>query len=50
MEPTGGDVANHDQEYDEVEWMPLPRAIGCATYDNERRILGEAARILGVRL
>ncbi len=26
MEPTGGDVSRHDQEYDEVRWLPVDEA------------------------
>lgn len=48
MEPTGGDAADHDHEYDDVEWMTLAGAIQSATYENERRILVEVGRRLGV--
>lgn len=47
MRASGGDVANHDHEFDRVEWVPLARAQAMLTYDNERRILAEAARTLG---
>lgn len=50
MEPTGGDVADHDAEFDEVEWMPIAEAGRKLSYDNERRILAEAARALGASL
>jgi 8-oxo-dGTP pyrophosphatase MutT (NUDIX family) len=50
MEPIGGDVANHDHEYDDVEWMPIERAYATATYENERRIIAEGARLLGAPL
>ncbi|MGE5596940.1 MAG: NUDIX hydrolase [Hyphomicrobiales bacterium] len=50
MEPTGGDVANHDHEYDDVEWVSIPEALRLMTYENERRIVREAAAQLGVRL
>lgn len=50
MEPIGGDVADHDHEYDDVEWMPLDEAYHLLSYDNERKILREAAQRLGVDL
>ena len=48
MEPIGGDLADHDHEFDEVRWMPLPEAHNMLTYDGEKRLLAEAARKLGV--
>jgi 8-oxo-dGTP pyrophosphatase MutT (NUDIX family) len=48
MRPTGGDVANHDHEYDDVEWVPIPVALERVTYENERKMVREAARRLGV--
>lgn len=42
MTATGGDVANHDHEYDVVAWMPASQALETLTYDNERNILHQA--------
>ncbi|MCC6383325.1 MAG: NUDIX hydrolase [Dehalococcoidia bacterium] len=50
MQPTGGDLADHDHEFDLVDWFPLDVAYRTATYDNERRILAEAARLLAIDL
>lgn len=50
MSPTGGDTCDHDQEFDDVVWLPLARAYTTLSYDNERRILGEAARMLGATI
>lgn len=50
MQPIGGDLADHDHEFDLVDWFPLGVACQMATYDNERRILTEAARLLGIDL
>ena len=47
MEPTGGDVANHDHEFDDVEWVPIDQARSMLTYRDEKRMLDEALRILG---
>jgi 8-oxo-dGTP pyrophosphatase MutT (NUDIX family) len=48
MEPTGGDVANHDHEFDIVEWLPFDQALADLTYENERKVLRRAAEALGV--
>jgi 8-oxo-dGTP pyrophosphatase MutT (NUDIX family) len=50
MRATGGDTAFHDHEYDDVEWLPIDEAVARVSYDNERRILSEAARRLGVAI
>jgi 8-oxo-dGTP pyrophosphatase MutT (NUDIX family) len=48
MRATGGDTSLHDHEYDDVEWLPLDEAMNRISYANERKILAEAARRLGV--
>jgi 8-oxo-dGTP pyrophosphatase MutT (NUDIX family) len=45
MVPTGGDIANHDQEYDVVRWFPLAEAEPVLTYANESQILRRAAEL-----
>ncbi|MFN0147568.1 MAG: NUDIX hydrolase [Dehalococcoidia bacterium] len=47
MQPIGGDLAEHDHEFDDVVWLPLDEAYRRLSYDNERRILAEAATRLG---
>jgi 8-oxo-dGTP pyrophosphatase MutT (NUDIX family) len=47
MEAVGGDVSDHDHEFDEVRWMPLAEAIERVAYDNQRVVLRDAARVLG---
>jgi 8-oxo-dGTP pyrophosphatase MutT (NUDIX family) len=47
MEPTGGDVADHDAEFDEVVWLPLREAAERLSYRNEKRVLADAAALLG---
>lgn len=47
MEPVGGDVADHDHEFDEVRWVPAAEALERLTYDGERKLVVEAARKLG---
>jgi 8-oxo-dGTP pyrophosphatase MutT (NUDIX family) len=46
MEATGGDTAMHDHEFDVVEWVGIEEAQARLTYDNERRVVAEAARVL----
>ncbi len=43
MRAVGGDPADHDDEMEDVRWMPLPRALKRATYKGEREILQRAA-------
>ena len=45
MEPLGGSTADHDAEFDVVEWQAYDRALQLLEYDNERSVL-EAARSL----
>ena len=46
MEPVGGDVADHDAEFDDVRWVAIDQATTMLTYANERRVLAEAGRVL----
>ena len=50
MEVVGGDVAQHDHEFDVVAWMPIPEAHRIVNYDNQRAVIADAARELGVVL
>lgn len=45
MEPRGGSTADHDAEFDVVEWLSYEQALELLEYDNERNVL-EAARSL----
>ena len=47
MEPIGGDVSNHDHEFDDVRWLPIGQAHRLLTYADERKILADAAKVLG---
>ncbi len=46
MRPTGGDIADHDHEFDTVEWVSLEEAHRRLTYPDERRTVEAAARAL----
>jgi len=46
MEPRGGDVADHDHEYDLAAWVESQDALRRLTYDNERDMLRLALELL----
>lgn len=46
MRAVGGDVALHDQEYDEVRWFPVEEALKVMSYKNEQKTVEAAARAL----
>ena len=46
MQPIGGDVANHDHEFDDVEWVPASEARNLLTYRDERNVLDQALKAL----
>ncbi len=47
MEPTGGDLARHDHEFDEVRWIDFDDARTVLTFETERALVGQAAELLG---
>lgn len=48
MEPIGGDLSNHDHEFDEVVWMPLRKAYRVVQFENQRQVIAAAGMKLGV--
>ncbi|MFL5641004.1 MAG: NUDIX hydrolase [Chloroflexota bacterium] len=46
MEPTGGDLASHDHEFDEVRWVSFDTAATLLTFETERNLVAKAARAL----
>jgi 8-oxo-dGTP pyrophosphatase MutT (NUDIX family) len=42
MEPTGGDLARHDHEFDEVRWFDLAEAEAVMSFPTERKIVATA--------
>ena len=46
MEMVGGDTANHDGEYDVVEWFPIGEALRRLSYPNEARVVDRALQVL----
>jgi 8-oxo-dGTP pyrophosphatase MutT (NUDIX family) len=47
MHVVGGDTADHDGEYDVVEWFPIGEALRRLSYPNEARVVDKAQQILG---
>ena len=43
MEPTGGDLARHDHEFERVRWVPFDEAGGLLSFATERELVAEAA-------
>jgi bis(5'-nucleosidyl)-tetraphosphatase len=44
--PTGGSLADHDHEYDRVEWHPVEDACRLLTYPNEVGVVRKAAAMV----
>ena len=49
MRPVGGDVSQHDHEFDEVRWFQLEEAIGIMTHPTERSVVEQAAGVIARR-
>jgi 8-oxo-dGTP pyrophosphatase MutT (NUDIX family) len=43
MVPTGGDLAGHDHEFDEVRWIGFDEAAAMLTFETERALVARAA-------
>lgn len=46
MEATGGDLADHDHEFEEVRWVGLGEAEALLSFPTERKILARAVPVL----
>jgi 8-oxo-dGTP pyrophosphatase MutT (NUDIX family) len=42
MEATGGDLSQHDREFEDVRWVPLGEAERLMSFPTEREIVGRA--------
>jgi 8-oxo-dGTP pyrophosphatase MutT (NUDIX family) len=49
MRAVGGDLSDHDHEFDEVRWFPAGEALGVMTHATERAVVEDALHILGER-
>jgi ADP-ribose pyrophosphatase YjhB (NUDIX family) len=50
MEPVGGDLADHDAEFEQVRWLDLAEAPERLTFETERELVARAAIALGLGL
>jgi 8-oxo-dGTP pyrophosphatase MutT (NUDIX family) len=48
MEVTGGDLANHDHEFDEVRWFSVAEAESMMRFETERDIVARALPVAGL--
>jgi 8-oxo-dGTP pyrophosphatase MutT (NUDIX family) len=46
MEPVGGDLAQHDHEFEEVRWVRFSDAAALLTFETERALVARAAAIV----
>ncbi|MDQ3879764.1 MAG: NUDIX hydrolase [Chloroflexota bacterium] len=46
MRATGGDVSDHDHEFDEVRWVQLEEAAALLSYPTERSVLDRATALI----
>lgn len=47
MEPTGGDLARHDHEFEQVRWLDLAEAPSRLTFETERDLVARATTAPG---
>ena len=47
MEPTGGDLARHDHEFEAVRWVPFSEAGALLSFQTERDLVATAESRLG---
>jgi 8-oxo-dGTP pyrophosphatase MutT (NUDIX family) len=46
MEPIGGDLADHDHEFDQVRWVSFDEAPDVLTFETERTLVARAAEVV----
>jgi len=46
MTPAGGDPAEHDHEFDVVQWFPVAEAMRVMSYPNEVGIVQKAVDVV----
>jgi 8-oxo-dGTP pyrophosphatase MutT (NUDIX family) len=46
MEPTGGDLARHDREFQQVRWIGFDEADAFLTFETERALVARAAALI----
>ena len=50
MEPVGGDLSRHDQEFEDVRWIRFEEAPALLTFETERALVARAAGVLASAL
>jgi 8-oxo-dGTP pyrophosphatase MutT (NUDIX family) len=50
MEPTGGNLAGHDHEFEQVRWVTFAEAGKVLTFETERALVTRAADLVGAAL
>ncbi len=48
MRPVGGDLADHDHEFDDVRWVPLAEALSLMSYPTERSVVEQVEGMLAI--
>ncbi len=46
MEPVGGDLADHDAEFERVRWVPFEEAAALLSFATERELVASAAALV----
>jgi 8-oxo-dGTP pyrophosphatase MutT (NUDIX family) len=46
MEPIGGDLSDHDHEFDQVRWVRFDEAPDLLTFETERALVARAAEVV----
>ena len=46
MEYTGGDIAKHDHEMENVEWLPINGVENRLTYNSDKEVWKQARELL----
>jgi len=46
MRPVGGDVSQHDREFDDVRWLDIDEALELMTHATERALVDETATMI----
>lgn len=47
MDPVGGDLAEHDHEFEQVRWITFDEARTMLTFETERDLVARAAALVG---
>ena len=47
MQSTGGDLVNHDHEFEQVRWVTFAEAASMLTFETERTLVARAASLTG---